>query len=504
MAGEAKTPPPWVRLTKKDMEVKAKETLNGDCYGLPVPPTLGDLHKFGAEWLTKAFHAAKTLDLDNSVTKVLEFKRLPTTTKDAAGGAGPKAVMTVEYAKSDAGLHTELFVKMPWAVEGSKEMGGDIVWRMEGSAKGDGDFQECAIYRFLGPIFPFKTPKYYFADICRPNTNYILITELVKFGKKEQQSFEPYQCLPLAEKYLDFQLEPRMRYEMYYALMRAQARLAAWDQLGFFDAVPAEFRGAYLSPPLLGTFAWPTQMAEKARESRKRGAKKMADTLTEFVGDTAKKCYASDLTSKAFLTALADCMEEAGSFQEDIRLYFSLFPGHVGFQHPNLNADNAYFWRNADGEMDCGLIDWGGSAPMNCMSVLTGSITGAEGEVLAEHDVPLLRCFKEEYLGECGIDLNLEEMERQWHLSYVLYLLYLALHTEQDIKRLVKPEEWKGITSLMDSRCISHWTVRCYSQMIRLACRYLQIRWVQGGRKKLHIHNTFSEWKDFWAKQGLT
>lgn len=95
-------------------------------------------------------------------------------------------------------------------------------------------------------------------------------------------------------------------------------------------------------------------------------------------------------------------------------------------------------------------------------------------------------------------------MERQWHLAYVLYLLYLALHVQQDIARLTKPEEWKTFTSLMDARCMSHWTVRCYSHMIRLALRYLHIRWVQGGRKKLHIHTTFSEWKEFWAEQGLT
>mmetsp|Transcript_14839 Transcript_14839/g.34711 ORF Transcript_14839/g.34711 Transcript_14839/m.34711 type:complete len:96 (+) Transcript_14839:109-396(+) len=95
-------------------------------------------------------------------------------------------------------------------------------------------------------------------------------------------------------------------------------------------------------------------------------------------------------------------------------------------------------------------------------------------------------------------------MERQWHLTFVNYLLYLAMHTEQDIKRLVKPEEWKNINNLMDVRCMSHWTVRCYTHMIRLAFRYLHIRWAQGGKRKLHIHDTFTEWKDYWAKEGLT
>lgn len=230
----------------------------------------------------------------------------------------------------------------------------------------------------------------------------------------------------------------------------------------------------------------------------------MAEILCGFLSDIGKQCYPPELTSKQFIAALSTCVEEAGTYQEEIRMYFNLFPGYMGFQHPNLNADNAYFWRKSDGEMDCGLIDWGGAAPQNCISVMTGSITGAEGDVLDEHDVPLLQCFREEYRKECGIELDIREMERQWHLTYIAYLLYLALHTEQDIKRLVKPDEWKSIKNLMDERCMAHWTVRCYTHIIKLAAKYLHIRWLRGGKKSLHIHNTFTEWKEFWVKQGLT
>eukprot|EP00442_Polarella_glacialis_P004272 CAMPEP_0115109382 /NCGR_PEP_ID=MMETSP0227-20121206/38654_1 /TAXON_ID=89957 /ORGANISM="Polarella glacialis, Strain CCMP 1383" /LENGTH=312 /DNA_ID=CAMNT_0002508033 /DNA_START=61 /DNA_END=996 /DNA_ORIENTATION=+ len=121
--------PPWKKLTKPELEQAAKKCLKGEMYGLEVPPTLSDLERMGASWLTKAFHAAGTLPRDNAVKKVLDFKRLSCEGRDAAGGAGPKAFLRLEYEKSDPGLHTELFVKLPWAVEGDKELGGDTFYR---------------------------------------------------------------------------------------------------------------------------------------------------------------------------------------------------------------------------------------------------------------------------------------------------------------------------------------------------------------------------------------
>merc|ERR1712136_512700 len=46
---------PFQKKTMQDLE-KAKEALNGEMYGVPVPPTLGELQKWGAKWLTRAFH----------------------------------------------------------------------------------------------------------------------------------------------------------------------------------------------------------------------------------------------------------------------------------------------------------------------------------------------------------------------------------------------------------------------------------------------------------------
>jgi hypothetical protein len=308
----------------------------------------------------------------------------------------------------------------------------------------------------------------------------------------------------LCEKYFDFQLDSKMQVEVYYCLMRAQARLAAWYQLGFFDQVPDEALGSGMRPQPVGSFPWPSQLNEKQREQRKRGAKLMVEMWSEYLGDKAKKCYAPELVEKKFVAEILDCLQDVCSFDTDVRTYFNLFPDYIALQHPNLNADNAYFWRTASGDLDCGIFDWGGASPINVIQLMTGSLTGAEGHVQDEHDVHWLKCFRDEYRRECGINLDLGEMQRQWHLTYGVYLEYLAMRLRDAVFAQTPREEWATITSLWDKRVIEKWNVRCYSFMIGLALRYLHIRWERGGKKRLHIHDTFLEWRDYWVKNGMT
>mmetsp|Transcript_50563 Transcript_50563/g.110353 ORF Transcript_50563/g.110353 Transcript_50563/m.110353 type:complete len:735 (-) Transcript_50563:196-2400(-) len=507
-----KMPPPWQRKTKQQLEKEAKAMLPGDMYGIDVPPTLGDVEKMGAPWLTKALHAAGTLPKDNTVTQVLKFKRLPTTTKDAAGGAGPKAFLTVKYAKPDPELHTELFVKLPWAVEGTKEMGGDSLWRFKISGQGDSEFQECSVYRFLGPVFPFKIPKYYFADICRANTNYILVTEKVLFGGtgaylegKKRTNFAAYEVLPVAEKYFDFNLPRAQQYEMYYCIMRAQARMAAWDVLHYWDTIPTEFRGFAMCPPPVGTFDWPVKATEKQRGIKLRMSNRMVELWNELLQDKGKMCFAAEVTSKGFVDALGAATSECGMWQDAVQLYPLLFPQLVACQHTNLQSDNAFFWRTDTGEMDAGIIDWGGFGPRPICQGFLGSITSCEGDMLFEHEVGYMRCFCDEYLRESGIRFDFMELLRQWHLCYsCMYLLSMSVNIEQEIFRQVPREEWATIKSLNDPRVIGNWNTRCYAFMTKSALRYMYLGWVSNGKKRLHMHETFLEWRDFWQKKGMT
>ncbi len=79
--------------------------VRGDTTGLRIPAHEGALRNAGAGFLTEAFRAFGSLGKDNSVARITRLTHCP------GGSTGAKLLMSVEYAKPDPGLHTELFVK---------------------------------------------------------------------------------------------------------------------------------------------------------------------------------------------------------------------------------------------------------------------------------------------------------------------------------------------------------------------------------------------------------
>lgn len=190
-------------------------------------------------------------------------------------------------------------------------------------------------------------------------------------------------------------------------------------------------------------------------------------------------------------------------------LYGCLFPDFVALQHVNLQSDNAYYWYSLEGDMDAGIIDWGGAAPANVCTTLRGSITSAEGHVLDEHEEGLLRCFIDEYYKECGVLLDFDEFQRQWLLSYCAYIQEMGFNIEMTIFRETPREMWKDIRSKWDHKVVGRWNVRCYTFMIGSALEYLYLRWKRrggGGEEecRLHCHEFLHEWRTLWESVGMT
>jgi hypothetical protein len=253
----------------------------------------------------------------------------------------------------------------------------------------------------------------------------------------------------------------------------------------------------------VGSFPWPEKLGEEQRAIKVEAAKGSATTLAEHLA-AAKRCYAPELTEDMLVEALVRCVEDSGAFENAITSYQNMFPDMIALQHVNCHPENCYFWRNGQDRLDCGMFDWGGAAPRNVISTMMGSITACEGEVMAEHEDGLMRCFRDEYYQECGIWLNLREMVRQWHLCLCVKLLVVARAISEEVYPSCALEEWAKIDSLEDERVVSNGNIRAYSFMIKVMLAYLRIRWEKGGKKNLHIHDVFNEWKAHWVKQGLT
>merc|ERR1719330_619787 len=121
--------------------------------------------EYGAKWMTKAFQASGVLAAD-------------------------KALVVVEYEKPDPSLHTKLFMKFPYPMEGARRSD-----RMNSSAMLQQDCMEVDALRLLEADLPFRVTKYYFADISFDTSNFISLTEFVNYGnpQKPLKDFQPWE-----------------------------------------------------------------------------------------------------------------------------------------------------------------------------------------------------------------------------------------------------------------------------------------------------------------------
>merc|ERR1719464_221521 len=166
-------------------------------------------------------------------------------------------------------------------------------------------------------MMPFRIPKHYYADICRETTNWVLITERIMFRSRElEEAPKPFEILPCASKYLDFELPESMRTDMYYMIMRSQARLAGWDKSGFFDILPEEVRGQSL-PEKSFPMAWPMKITAKRREAKRRDAEPQRDMLLDFAWGVASKIFPPTINEPGFKEYVAGLIDFASAHDQD-------------------------------------------------------------------------------------------------------------------------------------------------------------------------------------------
>merc|ERR550525_1668933 len=108
---------------------------------------------------------------------------------------------------------------------------------------------------------------------------------------------------------------------MYYCIMRAQARMAAWDKLHYFDIAPPEMRGIAMHPPPVGSFEFPQKLPEKRRKAKINAGEGVAKLWIEYLTDKGKDLYDQKFQEKRFLEALTACAKEYTGYKDDIFLY---------------------------------------------------------------------------------------------------------------------------------------------------------------------------------------
>lgn len=340
---------------------------------LPVDPAA--LRAAGPGFLTSAFHAYGTLFPDNAVT------RITACTEVRGGSTGRKALLSVEYARPEPALPTDLFAKF------SRDL--DDPLRDVGRTQMQPEVRFAELGR--RPDFPITVPATVFADYHAGTGTGILITERIRFG---QDRIEPQH-----HKCLDYEMPDAIGH--YRTLVTSLARLAGWHRGGaaadVIDRFPVDLQAATVGerPPL-----------------RSDRLARQLSRLTEFA-DTHPGLLPSNARDAAFLSSLTDQIPLIVAGEAALWHRLAATTDNIALCHWNANVDNAWFWRGDDGRLRCGLMDWGCVSQLNVAMALWGALSAAENSLWDEHFDALVDLFAQEYEASGGPRVDRDELVTQ-------------------------------------------------------------------------------------------
>lgn len=368
-------------------QFEAVDVVRGDATGLLIPAHGDAMRALGPEWLTQAFHHFGSLPLDNRVARVVDIAACP------GGSTGHKVFLTLAYARPDPALHTELFVKF------SRDFTDPLRDRMRHEMESEIAFG--AISR--QPDFPINVPVAYFADYQRDTGTGVLITERIAFG---EGGIEPHHA-----KFHEDELGDPLDY--YRVLVRSLARLAAAHRAG------------RLSPDIDTRFPYdPAQAA--ASDKIPHDEPELRDLVARY-GAFAARCpqlLPANIRSAAFLSKLDSDVGRFLKHEALIKRFLQSDPQMIALCHWNAQIDNGWFWRDATGQLRCGLLDWGRVGQLNVAFALWGCLAGAPYAIWDREFHPLLELFSQELAAHGGPGLRADDLSL--HLQMYVAMMALA------------------------------------------------------------------------------
>lgn len=386
--------------------------IRGDSIGLEFPAHSESLEAGGAAFLTAAFHAAGSLPKDNRITRITQFKEI------SGGSTGRKLLLAVEYENPSAELHTDLFVKF------SRDFDNEAL----DQARSQMELEVLLALLSRSPEFPIAVPVCYFSDYHHESGTGILITSRIPYGIDGVE--------PQYPKCLDYLMPDQLAH--YQALIKALARLAGTHKAGHLPDVVEKYFP--FDPSKL-------VVSKRSPYTPEQISKRVAN-FAEFAHNYPQLLPAN-ICSSEFLTQFA---EQAPRFQTLANVGNNVLqsnPDMIALCHWNAHVDNAWFWRNQQQQVECGLMDWGNVSQMNVAMAIWGCLSGAELDIWNHYLDDLLTLFIDEFKNSGGPALDLTELKR--HLT--IYVAMMGLNWMLDAPLTVlKIPDLSTVKNRLDSR----------------------------------------------------
>ena len=397
----------------------------GNLLDLKIPAHGEALRSGGAAFLTEAFRATGALAVDNRVTRIAEFAEIH------GGSTGRKLLLSVEYETPGPPAH--LFVKF------SRDF--DDAARDRGRVQMESEVRLALLSRL--PEFPIRVPACLYADYDPASETGTLITERVAFGTGAVE--------PLHEKCLDYEIAAPL--EHYQAIVRALARLAGTHRAGRF---PSDVAQQFPFDPNKLAVA---KRAPFTAAQLKERAERYADFATEF-----PQLFPANIRSAEFLARFIAEARRFAEHEEAMKRFLNSKPELIALCHWNAHIDNAWFWRNGQRGLECGLMDWGHVSQMNVAMALWGALSGAEVALWDDHLDALLALFVSEFAA-CG-GPKLDPGEIKFHMQ--IYIAMMGLNWLLDATSTVRKHvpDLAAVKDRFDLRFKSNERARAQTQIL--------------------------------------
>jgi hypothetical protein len=405
----------------------------GDATGIALPAHPEALRSAGAAFLTEAFLAFGSISPGNAVTRITRLEPCH------AGNSGQKLFLSVEYAFDEPGLHTELFVKF------SRDFAD--AFRDRRRMELEAEVRLAALSRH--PEFPIAVAAACFADFHRETGTGLLITRQIAFGRDGIE--------PLAHKCMDHLLDDAP--ERYRLIVSALARLSAVHKSGRLSPQADEL---FPFDAEASCAAMPIPFDEA--QLRERVARYAA-----FAASCHRLLPAETCTPQF----IASFEREAVRFlhhEQAIKRFLNGDPDFIGLCHWNGHIDNAWFWRDAGGQMQCGLLDWGMVRQMNLAASVWGSLSGAGTAMLDRHLDELLALYAGQLQAHGGPRLDPEDLRLHFDLSVAMLGLALMMDVPAIILDRVPdaPSAESPIDPIMAGSDVARGFLQTFAAFLRL------------------------------------
>lgn len=374
----------------------SQQWVTGDHVGLPIPADPATLCAGGTTFLTQAFRASGVLSVDHAVVGIRQCDEVP------GGSTGRKVLLRVEYDEPSA-AHSDLFVKF------SRDLDNPI--RDRGKTQMESEVLLASLTR--EPGFPITVPAAMFADYHRETGTGILISERIQLGANGIER-QYHKCL-------DYEMPEPL--EHYRALVSALGRLVGSHRCGRLPAAVVDRFPIDMQAATVGE-----KVAIRPDKLHRR-----LDQLAQFA-ETSPGLLPANVRSPQFITRLRDDALRFLRHEPAVWDCLARNTDYIALCHWNANVDNAWFWRDNDDVLLCGLMDWGCAGQMNVAMALWGAMSGAETDLWDHHLDELLNLFAAEVRDGGGPDLSAPLLRDQ----IMLYVGTMAIAWLLDVPALIR------------------------------------------------------------------